>query len=211
MKGSIYLKLTITISCFILLSCSGIKSIKKEFKYCYNGENSGLDSIINIHGYYSMGIIYDKYNIGNCHTHIIDTIYINFMFFKDGILVYNFFDNGLDNPAYLKKVVENSKKGKSDSFYKYFRWGRYVIDGNIIKTQLISIPRGLNDSQWTIGETCFKIINQQTLSEIRQEESLESNKYKYLPAKFVYVETIPSSNCKLKEKKWFWCSGVKNE
>jgi len=203
--------------CSIFLSCGTPSRIKKGLKYCYNGEYTGIDSLINTQGYYTMGLPYDKYGINAIFKHEIDTLYINYMFFKDGIYVRNFFDYDNNIPAYFKRIVDKTNNGKSDPFYRHFYWGRYIVCEDTIKGQYYHMPNGLNDF-WGSGEEWFKIIDKGTLSFIplkgkEQNPTILEKKVKeefaYLDAVFIPVELLPSSNCKLKNKKWFWCNGIK--
>lgn len=212
--------------CFFINSCGIINTssqVKKKFTYCYDGQYTGIDKLINVDGYYTIGEERDTYGINAVFIHKIDTFNTNFMFWRDGTFLYNFFDYNNDIPKYLKNIVDNTKKGKKDNFYKYFSWGRYIICGDTIKAQYIHAPNGLNDF-WYGYEIAFKIINKTTLkylptesktlnyyaTDIEINEMKENEKQsKYLPATFVPVEVIPSSDCWIKKKKWFWCKNKK--
>jgi len=217
------------ISCafFLFLNSCGIINtsyeIQKKFAYCYDGQYTGLDTLININGYYSIGEVRDMYGVHAIFTHRIDTINIFFMFWPDGTFLYNFFDYDHDIPNYFRKIVENTMKGKKDKFYKHFSWGRYIICGDTIKTQYMHTPNGLNDF-WYGYEISFHIINRTTLKYLPSESKIldyyateteitemkeTQIRNKYLPATFVPVEVLPNSNCWIKNKKWFWCDKEK--
>ena|SRR5258705_4623872 len=122
MRGNVLLIFVFLSTSLIFVSCGFIapSKMKQEFKYCYDGKNTGIDSLINIHGYYSMGQPRDRYGINAVYKHIIDTFYLDFMFFSDGTFLYNFFDYDNNIPAYFKRIVENTNKGKKDPFFVIF-------------------------------------------------------------------------------------------
>ena len=43
----------ISLASMIFASCSVPLRIKREFRYCFDGEKTGLDTLINIKGYYA--------------------------------------------------------------------------------------------------------------------------------------------------------------
>ncbi|MFN0188230.1 MAG: hypothetical protein ACKVQV_05970 [Bacteroidia bacterium] len=211
--------LTILISvstCLSFISC-GFKVpsiIKQEFKYCYDGKNTGIDSLINIHGYYSIGQTLDRSGTDAIYKHIIDTFYLNFMFYQDGTFLYNFGDYDNNIPEYFKNVIEVTNKGKKHWFYRNNKWGRYIVTNDTIKAQWYHMPCSLNDG-WYDGEVWFKVINRNELKKIfvpkaiNIKEKVDENlipQVEYFPAKFISVEILPKSNCKLKQEKWFWCN-----
>ena len=48
----------------------------------------------------------------------MDTLFTNFMFFKDGIFLYEFSDYNDNIPAYFKKIIVNPKGKQAHWFYK---------------------------------------------------------------------------------------------
>jgi hypothetical protein len=77
MKSSFsFIVISLAIS-LIFSSCGFIapREMKRNFKYCYDGKNTGIDSLINIHGYYSMGQLCDRYGINSEKEHVIDTFF----------------------------------------------------------------------------------------------------------------------------------------
>jgi hypothetical protein len=214
-----YLIFIICLAIGLSISSCGFKppsKVTQGFKYCYDGKNTGLDTIINIQGYYTMGHPHVRSGLNAVYKPRIDTVDINFMFFPDGIFLYNFFDHNKNIPEYFKRIVENTNNGKTDHFFKSFYWGRYIVEKDTIKAQYFNIPKSLNDG-WFSGEIWFNIISKNEVKEIDNPSTAEKNKwsesqgfavYKSLTATFNPVGLLPSSNTKLKKKKWFWCESA---
>ena len=64
----------IFIACFSCTPYMVPHRIKREF-YCYNGQPTGIDSLININGYFTT------------REGIDDTAFVNYIFFNDGIFI----------------------------------------------------------------------------------------------------------------------------
>jgi hypothetical protein len=164
-----------------------------------------------------MGHPRDRYGLNAVFEHRIDTLDIHFMFFPDGIFLYNFNDYDNNIPEYFKRIVANTNNGKIDPFFKSFYWGRYIVENDTIKGQYFNIPKSLNDG-WFSGEIWFKIISKNEVLEIDNPLTGEQNKwseshgftvFKTLIATFNPVEVLPSSDTRIKMEKWFWCEPEK--
>jgi hypothetical protein len=221
------MKMKILITIFYLVLCTSCISIRvpndirKRFTYCYDGENTNIEKLININGYYTMGSITDRYGTLAKFEHKIDTMFINLMFYADGTFVFNFFDYNRNIPEFFKEIAENEKERKSNEFFQEFYWGRYIIDGDTIKAQCINHPSLL--APWESSERWYKIIDRNTIQYIygkplnrtTKDQREVSQKYmeqslrNYLPAKFIPVPVRPSSDCWLKKEDWFWCKNRK--
>jgi len=88
--------------------------IKQEFTYKYDGKEMGIDSLININGYYVANHcrVYDRSN---------DTTYgcRHIMFFEDGMFVQDRFSCIVkkDTPDFFYDILRYDKK--SGGFYAY--------------------------------------------------------------------------------------------
>ncbi|MFC7000046.1 hypothetical protein [Rufibacter roseus] len=209
--------------------------LKQNFKYCFNGGNTGLDSLINLQGYYTMGYISGNYpyiknknyysnNISKRQFDYntienIDTLDIHLMFFKDGTFLYNFFSGNRQKSIseYFKWIVEAADEREKNRFYKGYRWGSYIVSNDTIKAQWFNIPGSLNDS-WYSGEVWFQILSKNELQEINHPKSMEQKekakkggiaRFNSLPARFTPVEILPNPDAKIKEEEWFWCKPTK--
>jgi hypothetical protein len=206
----------------IITSCLKVpRYIKQRFTYCYDGGNTNIDKLINIDGYYSMGIV-SSYKVttrenGELQTiNAIDTLYLNFMFWSDGIFLNNFGSYSNTAAEYLNRVVENSEK----SFYKRHYWGRYVINNDTIKAQYIDNPFPNIITTRSAYEVWYKVISRNELKYLgsnplfrtSEEQYTKSEKARtYLPAIFNPVSVKPGSDCWLKKKNWFSCKNTKEK
>lgn len=198
----------------MLSSCSVQKSvptyISERFTYCYDGEDSGIDSLLKTDGYY---VIAQSFKDIRSNTKM-DTSYYNMMFYDNGICVFNFFPSDgkhiIDNkyiPQYFKCIIENPECGFALGFYNYEKWGRYLIKGDTIKAQCIYRPMaGETTTIWGINEVWYKIVNRTTIIEIQSESLINTTtNRKYLPARFVPLTERPTPDCWLMKEDWFRC------
>ena len=197
--------------------------LKENFTFQYTPEKKNLNSLININGYYTQieinhRKIYKGF-YGKTYETVIDTFYMNYLFFNDGIMIENMFSSKLtsdtvDMPKHLTKMAIDTTK----SMKLLGVWGTYIISGDTIKTQTIRPSGSLNDG-WSSWEKYFKVINRTTIKLIYKKPLhylSPSDKKVYtehyyqerikdeIPAKFIPSKAIPSSDCWLKEEMWFW-------
>jgi hypothetical protein len=213
-----YLILCILI-CSSLFSCSFFNRpplyIQKHFTHRYDGGNSGIDSLIAINGYYTIAKpnIYRQYDkiFSTKYKVVQDTFYMNYVFFKDGIFLWNMSFNDCDSP---KCITAKLKKDGKDSLNRFYgNWGIYSVNGDTIIVQYIHKCSSLNDS-WTAWESKFKVIDRKTILEFdvrplyRKSKSeliyWENHKkgLKFEPANFIPTEILPASKTWLKKGKW---------
>ena len=151
-----------------------------------------IRDILNIDGYYTAS-----------HSHD------NLMFFEDGIINVFYFKKS-DN---VDSIKTNMHKWANNQISWGTNWGVYRIEGDTIIGQffwqggILSTP--------SIFEYRYKIIDKKTIKKIYykslrkiDEKYYQDNKistwkdgdiYKYVP-----TDTLPSSDCWLKEEKWIW-------
>jgi hypothetical protein len=171
--------------CILVCSSCGYyivpEHIKQNFTYCYDGMDTGIDTLINIEGYF-------------VQDHIIR------IFYKDGIYVIGGFRTIDDFNEFIKKIESNRKA--MSNFHKWYTWGRYIICGDTIKLQAVERPVfGSTSSIWYSVKGKYKVLDRNTIIGI-----YPSSKERIPPTKFVPLTIKPDSNCWLKEKKWFWCN-----
>lgn len=202
----------------ILLSSCAQKGlpdyVSDKFTYCFDGKDTGIESLININGYYVIAQPFSNFGYNSS-----DTSYFNLMFYSNGVCIINFFPSDgrqiVDNkyiPQYFKKIIDNPEFALG--FYKYERWGRYIVEGDTIKAQCIYRPRkGETTKIWGVNEIWYKIINDTTIIEIpsiqlentKTKHLSDYKKRKYLPAQFVPLSERPTPDCWLIKEDWFWC------
>ena len=183
---------------FLISSCYTPKYIKDSFngtKYCYYPQQKVRDSMLRTNGYYQFKEIresYHRYTVNGKWTYKIDTQYTNIVFYKDGLLINDYFTD-----------------------YKGGSWGRFIIDNDIVKTLAMYEPGGMTSY---FRETWFKLINKDSLvflcskpdgkmtDEDVNQYQLKKNKRNITFYRFVPSDSIPdANNCWIKQKKWFWC------
>lgn len=195
---------------------------KQQFSYCYDEKNTGIDSLINIEGYYTEKIIGKNDLFSKVyHSNREATMdFMNFMFYKNGICVFGFHNYG-DSISSLFKEMRKVKE--KHYYYKgptNLYWGVYRIYRDTIKLQVINRP-SLMSPTWMAFEEWYKIIDKNTLQLVvhrRLDIDIENqgkdfqhpleivDTTKVLPAKFESLEVIPYSEYNwLLKKKWFWC------
>jgi len=180
--------------------------IKQKFAVCYTGKDTGIESHIEINGYYT---IYEQNNYRN-----------NMIFFKDGMFASQFIiipdlyaSDTCINLIQGRTLIRNNKSYINSEFYS----GMYWIVGDTIKVR--DLNRSSQLSSIFFSESWFKIIDRQTLQYIYYKPLIvdirtyavktieEWQNGRNLPlAKYHCVDSIPSSDSWLKEQKWLWCN-----
>ena len=184
-------------------SCGAPRRIKNAFTYCYTDTYTGIDTLINIDGYYS------------AHPSMI--------FYDNGLVVgpfgfgYNMEQFRNNDTLFLKEIAENPEAKYSKTFYDFINCGSYVICGDTIKVQLIHKSYSMNDD-WVGREFWYKIIDRDSLHFLdyflittnKKEKEFVKKYYPFkggLTKDFVSVPAKPPLDYYwiLKEK-WFWCN-----
>jgi hypothetical protein len=229
-----YIKIVFVIS-ILLISCKTLwyntpKFIKKGFTFKFVEKETCIDSLINIKGYYHESIIWDRIEYmpqidifghltidTNEFKIVVDTFDQYLIFFKDGICVNLVNNSSLSMAEYIAEIINDDSLGIVNEFYNLNKWGRYIINEDTIKMQLIDRPIIYSsDRSWQAYEVYYLIMHNNTLQRIytrpiyKQKSDIENfyNYYQkgrmYLPAIFVETEALPSSDGWIKEKIWFW-------
>ena len=185
----------ISLVSIIFTSCSFTvpPRIKREFKYCFTGEKTGLDTLINIKGYYAPDTVIRESN------KILpkDTLSPAYIFYDNG-----FVEGNARTSYYLEheKLSFFAKRGGS--------YGRYVLHGDTIKLQYVTGPGGQSRD---IAEIWFKIIDRNTIQRIETEKKA-SLSYVELPSYAERIFIFRPLEIKIKpeetwiyNKKWFRC------
>jgi hypothetical protein len=207
--------------CIMLYSCGAPRTIRKNFTFKYDGQNTEIEKLIKVNGYYTIAEthydrVYSK-EYSDKYTTVRDTFYMNYLFFKDGIFLWNMFVSDCNRPNCMSESLKKTAKDTTGDrkLYLIGTWGRYIICGDTIKTQIVHHRGSLND-MWSASEIDYKVLNNNTIIQIDEKplhymtQSDWANWYqikkerKYKPATFVQVEVVPNSDCWLKKEKWFW-------
>jgi hypothetical protein len=186
-----------------LYSCTLIskatRNVKRNFP-CYDSQFVQSDSLLCFDCIYRLASPTTRYkiikrsgflNLNIKMEEVQDTLYINIMFFKDGMVIYNF------NASSIYEDMD------SRSFYKWYKWGHYKIFNDIVKIYYVVAPDDIFRNADVYGELSFKIVNRNNISYIGSGDST----YIYYATTTVSLNRIPDSDlCWLKKEKWFWCS-----
>lgn len=190
-------------------------SVRKLFKnHCYDGQYTGIDTLININGYY------ESFDIGTTYKGSevirVDTFYYHFLFYNDGIFA-TFFDRDDTLEVFLKKA-KDKMEGKDKNFSNYGFWWRYTIHNDSIQIVSVCPPPGFANT-WYAGESWYKILDRNTIITLKNEYEYKSDspfskpgdpvvrsKYVVSPSRFYPVEDIPPATGWIVNKKWFRCN-----
>lgn len=207
----------------VILTAFGLYSCKFPVPHrltreldCYTKNNTGLDTLINIHGFYTKMVINENEGIlgmrhGKFQKLGIDTSYFNFVFFNDGIFVGDISAPGRSISNYLDQMFNGEKTFNDRAFYQ----GSYSIQGDTIKVQYIS-PGYSN--VWNGYEIWYRIVDKNTIVDFYRkylglsasDRTKEAYKPRYYdnanPSRFVFVKNMPESSSWLKKEKWFYCN-----
>ncbi|MFR9166467.1 MAG: hypothetical protein ACLVKO_09730 [Dysgonomonas sp.] len=171
---------------FFFSSCILIASYTNPsgFTYKYDGRYTGIDTLINVDGYYQSDSIIKVESTGISYTY-------KFMFYRDGLCCMTISD-----------AVKSFQTGEYP-----VRWGTYILAKGIIKTQIIADDFGTGKR--LVCYYNFKIINGNQIKMISsgtslKKEMISSNmRSENLICLFHPLESrIDSTNHFLK-RKWF--------
>lgn len=190
--------------------------VKKNFTFLYDGKYTGIDTLIDIQGFY----IFPQKIAENNHKNVTCSIVI---FFNNGISVagmINFKDidelyiNTLSPIMIDDEYIIDEHKDLLDFYYILSSWGKYEIENDIIKVRYVKKGKSLN-AGWSLSECWYKVLDMRKIQEIRgityDSEHQSWNKVDYgslqgtpLPSIFVPLATFPSSDGWIKNESWFW-------
>lgn len=177
------------------LSCSS----GKYFTNYYTGNYTGLDTLINLQGYYISSSCDPFY-------------YTMTMFYNNGLAV-----NSTMSDDDVSDFAINLYKGRLNNKYtQWLVWGSYVIKDDTIKLQT-DIPNSfLYPSGTFIEYSDFKILPDGKIQLVSNYLLGDSWHYDWKmypdcnkPSVFFPIETkADSTKCPLLKKKWFWNNEV---
>ncbi len=185
------------------------RKIFKVTDFCFSENNTNIQSILNIDGYY---LINKPYMNSSGYPTVIrlDTAEMICVFYSDGLFSFHFEPENF-------KTISVDKNGVYEP--SRLQWGRYLISNDTIKGLFSENPGGMFLSY---GQIWFKIINKNTIRVIGYKNGfidntdlasyqLEGFYYNNL-GQFIPYNDIPDANKSwLKHQKWFWCDKTKFE
>ncbi|MDR0863744.1 MAG: hypothetical protein LBO74_02275 [Candidatus Symbiothrix sp.] len=175
------------------------KEIISKSKIKLEGKSTNIRDFINIDGLYTEKYFNANYNI---------------IFFEDGTYVWHF---SIKEDATKDSIKSNlSKWIKSKVEDKQIRWGEcwgvYRVEGDTIIGNYFE--KGSFVEGWSLVEERYKIINKSTVQKIFWKSLLKVDEVYYKQnspwlsysniSYFISADSLPSSDCWLKEEKWIW-------
>ena len=186
----------------LLTSCSTYhKKSKSYFTYCYDGVYTGLDTLLNLNGFYELELsFYDEK--GSLKSSTKRPI----VFFSDGSFVYE---------SWLIYMERNGYQQSYPGEYDGYGWGVYKIYNDTIWTQNFAVSSTTSSCRKFV----FRVLDKNSIEcifessniidiSLKDIEDYLSNKetIKFGKANFVEWENLPcKSYSKIMKKKWFWC------
>ncbi len=184
----------------LLLCCSSCASQKKEIiaksTIKLEGRNTNIRDLIEIDGYYYM----KEYPDSNCR-----------MFFENGTWVDFYFKRDVsedDIKANMSKSIASRIEKKQIRWGSF--WGVYCIQNDTIIVH--RYMKGSFWEVWSLNEERYKVVDRETVQRISFRSLLEAGEssneiygtrvndtFHFVPA-----DSLPSSDCWLKEEKWVW-------
>jgi hypothetical protein len=183
---------------FCSLSCALQKrEVISKSTIRLESKNTNIRDLIEIDGYYYM----TDDNNSNC-----------LMFFEDGTCVQFAFKRNVSEND-IRANMSNSVVSWIDN--KQIRWGTwwgvYKIEGDTLIVYFYD--KGLSFLKaWDLMENRYRIIDRKTILRIYFKIRTDDNYYKFhspwlgngYPFYFNSADSLPSSDCWLKEEKWIW-------
>jgi hypothetical protein len=160
------------------------------------GKSTNIRELIEIDGYYPLPGSLESNDSPNPSNIGCE------MFFEDGSWVYFHFQS---------EVPNNKKQANMSRYLLYWNessdWGVYKIEYDTII--LYRYLQGGFLIEWGLDEVKYKIIDRNTIQKIDTRGLLKADHgyYKMIeegPMHFTPADSLPSSDCWLKEKKWIW-------
>ena len=199
---------------FLFSSCAFFivpKSIKKNFDICYTGEKTGLDSLINLNGYYSSDAFSrEEYVSNSADTTRNSKLGTTLVLFPDGRAAYS-----ISHYEALKQRIISGELNEKESG-KFFYWGNYYVKGDSIIVQYITLPTF--NIPWEGYESIYTIKNRNTLSLFSEKPFRTSSIYhfyekdkgtrnKWIYSDFVFEENNfhPEPNIPKRFRKLYEC------
>jgi hypothetical protein len=156
------------------------------------GRDTNIRDLIEIDGYYYT----EGYPNSNCR-----------MFFEDGMWVSFSFQWGTTENESKSNMLKYIGKWTEK---KQVRWGDFWGVYKIVNDTLVvyRYMKGSFWAVWSLYEEKYKIIDKRTIKRVSYSGLLKAdhNSCKVLNEDYFYVaaDSLPTSDCWLKEEKWIW-------
>jgi hypothetical protein len=176
---------------------------------------SGIDTLLDLSGCFSVNYLFPFRNEG------LGTTYCTVIFYNNGIVVRTRASSSTPLDDFSESMQREVHQIYTDSIeYKYYRegrgmyrWGLYELKGDTIMAQFIDRPYPPDIFYSYL--VMYKVIDRHTIQEIYNKKVLPPKElepdyrekpFLYKFYNFIPIEKLPSSDCWLKDEKWFWCN-----
>jgi len=196
-----------------------------EFTLCYANNEILNNENLRFDGYYNEKQILKTFSLPDSSLTRIDTIYRNIILFTDGIVNMSLGDSNLarrkEGETNIQLYIDElgADHNLREVFLKSKEWGVYSLKNDTLRVQYFNHPAKL--APWYAIDVWYKIGSPDIIRRIdsrimgiSEEERIirESNTtfsfeiIENMPLTFMPLETLPPSDCWLKDQKWFWCN-----
>jgi len=195
-----FITVLLTVVCVFPSFAARKKEVIAASNIKFEGKNTNIKNLLEIDGYYYSA---EEYKTKS-----------GIMFFEDGTYVSFFFkDNATEEGIKTNMSLWIESWIKNRKIRWGIRWGIYRIDRDTLVVHDY-VRAGLWGREWSIYEIRYKIIDRTTIQRIYIRSALKSDDSYYItnnpwkkndPAShFISCDSLPSSDCWLKEEKWIW-------
>lgn len=208
---TMYKVVVILCLCWLSTSCVHIlftpSSItKKNLDICYDGGSTGLESVLKIQGYFWKHVwIYDD------QGELVFSDTTELVFLRDGTCIVEIVSDSTE----LRGVdYINTRIARGQDISGYYT-GIYQVNNDTITMQILSHVTFGNFNPWEALESKYLILNDTTIKFIESTNLTESQGYPWRTtvsfrtlnsvARFVPLDTLPTYDMWVREKKYFWC------
>ncbi|MDL2223681.1 hypothetical protein LJB98_06285 [Bacteroidales bacterium OttesenSCG-928-M11] len=180
------------------LSCaSQKKEVISKSTIKLEGENTNIRDFIEIGGYYAV----PDYQLDG-----------GLILFEDGTCAAVSFKEAVSEDEIKKNLLKNIVSWKKNEQFRWGSyWGVYQVKNDTIV--VYGYDKGSFWKGWSLSEERYKIINRTTIKKIFWKSILKSAEKYYernspwvdgFDYHFFPADSLPPSDCWLKEEKWIW-------
>jgi len=155
---------------------------------------------LNTKGFYCFKTIY-----------MSDTLFEYYIFYDDGMIYTSVYNIDDDESEFKELLIKAQKSGLTKNYFNYGNgmiWGTYRVIGGKIKARICQSPGTQTLLVW---DEHFTILDSNRIhydgSCYLPCTSITKNEKKQI-LYFVPFDSIPNSDCWLKQKRWFWADKV---
>ena len=179
----------------------------KYFNSLYDGKYTGIDSLIEVVGYYKSEIIVPKVDTALVMKKYLDSSkpYVDlYLFYSDGTIIET---NSRPDDKSCENDVDKDKIQNIKHKHLKFQWGTYRLINDTIKAQFIrddgpmSSPVVFEKKILIISDTILKVVFEKLMNPEYSPNKMNGDGLLYFHS---YTNRIDSTSNPYLKKKWFW-------